>query len=461
MKAALILLLVVITVLLLVTRITSSYTAGTPANDLSVLSLPVTDSSGNYQDIDPATSPWSTAANYVLDSGTPSWSQANINCWASPNCTGIRHNFDTHQTWYLNQPIDTTKTSAASALTPVVTYNGARYRLPLAIVAARSTQDPNAPVDCTWTSTTGACSTTVCDTPGTQTTTWSVGTPASHGGVCSPAPASTTAACNTNNACPWIPISFITAAPIAPAPAGVPQTRIVTFSTIGTTSWTVPAGVTSVQVLVVGGGGGGGWGWYYSIYDWVGRISGGGGGGGGVIYNGSYSVTPGNSVTVTVGGGGTGGNINGDRPPSNGGNSVFGALTAYGGGAGSTYGSSGGSGGGGSSNYTNGNYSYYNGGAGTAGQGYNGASAGGGAIEVGGGGGGAGSAASGYTGGSGYTSTISGSSYTYSSGGGATTGTTGGTPTTYGSGGFGGGYSGNSYPGSAGFQGIVIIKYIN
>lgn len=205
------LLLIVVIFFLLITRIASSYTAGTPANDLSVLSLPVLDSSGNYQDIDPTTSPWSTAANYVLDTGNPSWVQANINCWASPNCTGIRHNFDTHQTWYLNQPIGSTKTSAVSVLTPVVTYNGTRYRLPLAIVAAKSAQDPNAPIDCTWTSTTGACSTTVCDTPGTQTTTWSVGTPASHGGACSPAPASTTAACNTNNPCPWVPVSFITA----------------------------------------------------------------------------------------------------------------------------------------------------------------------------------------------------------------------------------------------------------
>jgi len=32
----------------------------------------------------------------------------------------------------------------------------------------------------------------------------------------------------------------------------------VSFTTVGTTSWTAPAGVTSVQVLVVGGGGGGG-----------------------------------------------------------------------------------------------------------------------------------------------------------------------------------------------------------
>jgi hypothetical protein len=44
---------------------------------------------------------------------------------------------------------------------------------------------------------------------------------------------------------------------------------LASFTTVGTTSWTCPAGVYSVEVLVVAGGGGGG------------RHSGGGGGGGG------------------------------------------------------------------------------------------------------------------------------------------------------------------------------------
>ena len=47
-------------------------------------------------------------------------------------------------------------------------------------------------------------------------------------------------------------------------------------------TWIVPAGVTSVRVLVVAGGGGGG-----------GNLTSGGGGGGGVLHEVGYEVTPG------------------------------------------------------------------------------------------------------------------------------------------------------------------------
>jgi len=205
----LIVFLVAVVLLILFMRITSSYTAGTPANDRSVISQPVFDSSGNYQDIDPTVAPWTTAANYVLEpDSTMTWSASNAKCWTMPNCVGIRHNFDTHQTWYLMQPIGTTRTSVPSVNNPTVQYNGASYTLPLAIVANKSTQDPAAPVNCTWTPTTGACSTSACNTPGTVTTTYTIGTPAAHGGVCSPAPASTSVPCNTNNQCPWVPPGF-------------------------------------------------------------------------------------------------------------------------------------------------------------------------------------------------------------------------------------------------------------
>ena len=52
--------------------------------------------------------------------------------------------------------------------------------------------------------------------------------------------------------------------------------------------WTVPAGVTSIHVLVVAGGGGGG------------RDRGGGGGGGGVVYNATYSVTPEDDISYLI-----------------------------------------------------------------------------------------------------------------------------------------------------------------
>jgi len=67
-----------------------------------------------------------------------------------------------------------------------------------------------------------------------------------------------------------------------------------TFTSSGTL--TVPAGMTQLEeVLVVAGGGGGG------------EDGGGGGGAGGLVYFPCYPVTPGGTVTVTVGCGGVGG----------------------------------------------------------------------------------------------------------------------------------------------------------
>jgi hypothetical protein len=148
-----------------------------------------------------------------------------------------------------------------------------------------------------------------------------------------------------------------------------------------------------VEVLVVAGGGGGG------------MDMGGGGGGGGVIYNSAYQITSATPITVTIGNGGVGapaGGTNG-QPSShqftisatNGSNSVFGSLTAVGGGYGASsyygytpnygYPGNGGSGGG-PSGYSD--SSYRNGGTGTAGQGFDGGR--GGPQYFSGGGGGAG-----------------------------------------------------------------------
>lgn len=153
--------------------------------------------------------------------------------------------------------------------------------------------------------------------------------------------------------------------------------------------------LSTVEVLVVAGGGGGG------------MDMGGGGGGGGVIYSSAFSITPGSAITATVGNGGVGAPAAGTNgqpgghqytiPATQGGNSVFGALTAIGGGfGGSSYrgytpgiaGGSGGSGGG-ASGY-NDNAGTFNGGTGTSGQGF----AGGNSTQAyrSGGGGGAGGA---------------------------------------------------------------------
>ena len=82
-------------------------------------------------------------------------------------------------------------------------------------------------------------------------------------------------------------------------------------------SWTCPAGVSSVAVLLVGGGGAG----FNGLTSTVSSVSGGGGGAGGVLYVGSLAVTAGTVYPVTVGAGGT--------QSSAAGNSVFNGQTAY------------------------------------------------------------------------------------------------------------------------------------
>lgn len=102
------------------------------------------------------------------------------------------------------------------------------------------------------------------------------------------------------------------------------------------TTWTVPQGVTSLRVLVVGGGGGGGG-------AAMTENAGNGGNAGQVIENNSYAVTPGQTIQVVVGRGGGGGegvNYNwrngswswGIRADGEaGGASTFGSITAQGG----------------------------------------------------------------------------------------------------------------------------------
>lgn len=70
---------------------------------------------------------------------------------------------------------------------------------------------------------------------------------------------------------------------------------VVEFRNAGAqTSWTTPAQISNLQILVVGGGGGG-----------AGRHSG-GGGGGGVIYVSGYGITSSTSYNIYVGSGGAG-----------------------------------------------------------------------------------------------------------------------------------------------------------
>ena len=93
-----------------------------------------------------------------------------------------------------------------------------------------------------------------------------------------------------------------------------------------TQSWTCPAGVTSVEVLLVGGGGSGSFASYNQTA----------GGSGSVLYS-QLTVTPGVSYTVTIGAGGAGSSATDGGNDGN--TSSFGALLSCpGGNQGSIYG---------------------------------------------------------------------------------------------------------------------------
>ena len=78
-----------------------------------------------------------------------------------------------------------------------------------------------------------------------------------------------------------------------------PEGQVV-FTSTGSTTWTVPEGVLTVSAVVVGGGGGA------SACPGTSAYSGNGGGGGGLSY-GTFSVTPGETLSLVIGGGGSGG----------------------------------------------------------------------------------------------------------------------------------------------------------
>ena len=258
--------------------------------------------------------------------------------------------------------------------------------------------------------------------------------------------------------------------------------RVHTFTDVGTSDFVVTKG-GQVEYLVVAGGGGGGSARF-------GSDSAGGGGAGGVL-TGVLTVGRG-SLTVAVGAGGAGGLLSADAGGVNGGNSVFGSVTAIGGGGGGGVSTGalviadakpGGSGGGAFQNGV--------GGAGTEGQGFAGGVGFSGPPPLSRGGGGGGGATEqggdsqfdpavvGGKGGDGLVSTITGSSLTVGGGGGggARSGTAGaggaggggagsiggaGFDATVNTGGGGGGAGGDGTTGGdggAGGSGIVIIRY--
>jgi hypothetical protein len=269
---------------------------------------------------------------------------------------------------------------------------------------------------------------------------------------------------------------------------------VQSFTSVGTSTWTVPEGITSVSTLVIAGGGGG------AGSNTTGSGPRGGGGAGGFIWRPHIAVTPGSNITVTVGAGGAGGTGSGEVNGVSGENSVFGSLIAIGGGGGGTYinaanaGFSGGSGGGnsytsGSANNAGTQFQGYRGGTGMK-YGIDGASGGGGAGSAGfdtrqisdkpdGSGGGDRGINSGGDGGHGRLCPISGTALYYAGGGGAGgypsgtnniglggsgvggNGAHGASTATQGADGTGsgGGAGGSSSKGARGGNGVVIIAF--
>ena len=237
--------------------------------------------------------------------------------------------------------------------------------------------------------------------------------------------------------------------------------EVHSFTSTGSSTFTPPSGVLSVEYLVVAGGAGGG-----GVP--TGNVGGAGGGGaGGRLTNvggTGFSVSV-QSYSVTVGTGGTAG-VGGTSQGGNGGNSSFSTISATGGGGGASSGVSnngvnGGSGGG---SRLTGN----TGGSGIPGQGNNGgnnnangAAGGGGAGSAGA----AGNATTGGSGGAGSSNSISGAAVNYSAGGSGgdfgtrAAGGNGAANTGNGGEGASGSGSGSAFNGGAGGSGIVIIRY--
>ena len=210
------------------------------------------------------------------------------------------------------------------------------------------------------------------------------------------------------------------------------------FASAGTYSWTVPAGVTSVDVFLVGGGGAGG-----------GYGSGGGGGYTKTFLN--IPVTPGQAVQVIIGAG-VGGTT---QPPATGGYSQFLSSSYRANGGASVTGSSSLAGSGGSG----GGYRGAGGSDGASGAGSSGSSGtgqgtttkdfGSGTVNAGGGGA--------YYGNTRYQGGASG----YSAGKGEDgKAGQGGTPGGYGGGGYGGGGgASDGWAGGKGGDGTCVIRY--
>lgn len=224
--------------------------------------------------------------------------------------------------------------------------------------------------------------------------------------------------------------------------------QVYKFNSTGYCTWTVPAGVTSIDALLVAGGGGGGGG-----YD---NAGGGGGGGGQVISQSAVAVTPASNLTIFVGAGGQGGTA--VRSPvaeyhgTSGKNSEIFTDASY------LVRALGGDGG----SRSRADYISPARSVGTAGLGASGSTPAQGGFRAGGGG--AGGAGSGVTFGPGVTSTFSGTSIVYGAGGQGGTNTVGanganGAANTGKGGGGASAPSSSDWDGGSGGSGTIILRH--
>ena len=108
------------------------------------------------------------------------------------------------------------------------------------------------------------------------------------------------------------------------------ETKIVKFTT--STTWTIPDGVTTIDVCCVGGGQGSGGSGTLTLTGGGANQGGRGGAGGKVYYKTGIEVTPGTSYAITIGAGGAGLSATSENTyqtaGSDGGNSTFGSLVS-------------------------------------------------------------------------------------------------------------------------------------
>ena len=159
----------------------------------------------------------------------------------------------------------------------------------------------------------GACTMGVA--AGTAAPTGSQTAPATTSGY---VPLYTITVANGQTAITTAQIITATGAPFVPYNLNnIPVYPTTTHAFTSSTSWTVPGGITSIKSIKVWGAGAGGGGCSTTAG------AGNGGGGGGYAEKTNVAVTPGASITVTVGSGGTGG-------PSTGGNGASGGASSFG-----------------------------------------------------------------------------------------------------------------------------------